>query len=417
MTDLNVEQLRGQFPALQQQVNGRTPVFFDGPGGAQVSQSVLDAMTGYLGRYNANLGGAYFSSHKTGELMVAARQAGADFYNAGSADEIIFGANATTLTFSFSRAIARDWQAGDEIIVTALDHYSNVSPWVLAAEEKGVVVHQVQVSEADCTLDYDHLQSLLSGKTRLVACTYASNTTGSIVDMQRVIRTVKASCDARVYIDAVHYAPHQLIDVQALGCDFLVTSAYKYFGPHLGVLFAKSEVLEQLRPYKVAPAKDLNPNRWETGTQNYEALAGFIAAIDYLASLSDDKSLSRRDQLTDSYRKIVLHEQTLSEQFIGRLASYPQVRMYGISDAAASDQRTPTFAFRIHHIEPRAVSEFFGANQVCIWDGNFYAQGLYEQLGLTDIGGVIRVGCMHYNTAAEIDEFFELLDQFFALQS
>ncbi|MBN3561986.1 cysteine desulfurase-like protein [Aliamphritea spongicola] len=416
MTQLDVEQLRTQFPALLQEVNGQTPMFFDGPGGAQVSQQVLDAMTAYLGRYNANLGGAYFSSHKTTELMAEARQAGADFYNAGSAEEIIFGANATSLTFSFSRAVARDWQPGDEIIVTALDHYSNVSPWVLAAEEKGVVVHQVQVNEADCTLDYGHLEGLISSKTRLVACTYASNTTGSIVDMQRVIRAVKAGSDALVYIDAVHYAPHQLIDVQALDCDFLVTSAYKYFGPHLGVLFAKQKVLEQLQPYKVAPAKDINPNRWETGTQNYEALAGFIAAVDYLASLAGSKRLSRREQLVESYRKIVQHEQMLSEKFLSRLSAYPQVRIFGIRDEAASDLRTPTFAFRIHHTEPRAVSEFFGANHVCIWDGNFYAQGLYEQLGLTD-GGVIRVGCMHYNTASEIDAFFVLLDQFFALQS
>lgn len=416
MTQLMVEKVRKQFPALQQEVNGLVPVFFDGPGGAQVSQSVLEAMTGYLGRYNANLGGAYFSSHKTSELMADARQAGADFYNAGSSDEIIFGANATTLTFAFSRAIARDWQVGDEIIVTALDHYSNVSPWVLAAEEKGVIVHQVQVNETDCTLDYEHLTALLSSKTRLVACTYASNTTGSIVDMHKLIEQVKGHSQALTYIDAVHYAPHQLIDVQALDCDFLVTSAYKYFGPHLGVLYGKAQVLEKLRPYKVAPAKDVNPNRWETGTQNYEALAGFIAAVEYLASLADNQSLSRCKRLIESYRKIADHELQLSRSFLKRLAEYPQIRIFGIEDVATEDVRTPTFAFRINHVEPRKVSEFFGEHHVCIWDGNFYAQGLYEQLGLTDIGGVIRVGCMHYNTQAEIEKFFNLLDQFLAQQ-
>lgn len=329
MNNFDINQVRSQFPALQQEIGAVAPIFFDGPGGAQVSQSVLDAMVAYLGRYNANLGGAYFSSHKTVELMADARQAAADFYNAADSSEIVFGANATTLTFTMSRAIAREWQDGDEIIVTALDHYSNVSPWVLAAEEKGVIVHQVRVNEADCSLDYDHLASLLSDKTRLVACTYASNTTGSIVDMPKVMALVKRHSQALTYIDAVHYAPHQLIDVQDLGCDLLVSSAYKYFGPHLGVLYGRSEVLARLQPYKVAPAKDINPNRWETGTQNYEALAGFIAAIDYLASLSPEPEGNRREQLVVGYHQITLHEQKLSKLFLERLNSYANIKLFG----------------------------------------------------------------------------------------
>lgn len=414
MSTLNLDQIRSQFPALQQTVEGQTPIFFDGPGGAQVSQSVLSAMVAYLGRYNANLGGAYFSSHKTVELMADARQAAADFYNANTTEEIIFGANATTLTFTMSRAIARDWQAGDEIIVTALDHYSNVSPWVLAAEEKGVTVHQVRVNEADCTLDLDHLSQLLNDKTRLVACTYASNTMGSVVDMQTVMALVKQKSTAITYIDAVHYAPHQLIDVQELGCDLLVSSAYKYFGPHLGVLFGRADVLAKLKPYKVAPAKDIDPNRWETGTQNYEALAGFIAAIDYLASLATDGTLTRREQLVNAYQQINLHEQQLSALFLNRINSYPNIKVFGIHATDRLADRTPTFAFRIEGIAPRKVSEFFGTQHICIWDGNFYAQGLYEQLGLTEVGGVVRVGCMHYNTAEEIERFFSVLDQFLA---
>jgi len=415
MPAFDINQIRQQFPALQQQVNGETPIFFDGPGGAQVSQSVLDAMVAYLGRYNANLGGAYFSSHKTVELMEQARAAGADLYNAADSNEIVFGANATSLSFTLSRAIARDWQPGDEVIVTALDHYSNVSPWVLAAEEKGVTVHHVRVNEADCTLDYDHLAELLSEKTRLVACTYASNTTGSIVDMPRVMDLVKSRSQALTYIDAVHYAPHSSIDVQALGCDLLVSSAYKYFGPHLGVLYGKSEVLAQLKPYKVAPAKDINPNRWETGTQNYEALAGFIAAIDYIADLSGlDRSHSRRERLVAGYAAIAEYEQTLSTQFLQKLSSYPNIKLFGIKEGEQSVERTPTFAFRIDGVEPRAVSEYFGQRQICIWDGNFYAQGLYEQLGLTEVGGVVRVGCMHYNTTEELDRFFSVLDHFLA---
>lgn len=414
MSTLNLDQIRSQFPALQQTVEGQTPIFFDGPGGAQVSQSVLSAMVEYLGRYNANLGGAYFSSHKTVELMADARQAAADFYNANTTEEIIFGANATTLTFTMSRAIARDWQAGDEIIVTALDHYSNVSPWVLAAEEKGVTVHKVRVNEADCTLDLDHLSQLLNDKTRLVACTYASNTMGSVVDMPAVMALVKQKSAAITYIDAVHYAPHQLIDVQELGCDLLVSSAYKYFGPHLGVLFGRADVLAKLKPYKVAPAKDIDPNRWETGTQNYEALAGFIAAIDYLASLATDNTLPRREQLVNAYQQINLHEQQLSALFLNRINSYPNIKVFGINAADRLADRTPTFAFRIEGIAPRKVSEFFGTQHICIWDGNFYAQGLYEQLGLTEVGGVVRVGCMHYNTAEEIERFFSVLDQFLA---
>jgi len=415
MSAFDLNQIRARFPALQQQVDGVTPVFFDGPGGAQVSQSVLDAMVGYLGYYNANLGGAYFSSEKTVELMAQARQAAADLYNAADSNEIVFGANATTLCFTFSRAISRDWKAGDEIVVTALDHYSNVSPWVLAAEEKGATVHLVRVNEANCDLDYDHLAEVLNENTRLVACTYASNTTGSIVDMPRVMELVKSKTQALTWLDAVHYAPHCAIDVQALDCDFLISSAYKYFGPHVGVLYGKADALEATKPYKVAPAKDINPNRWETGTANYEGLAGFTAAVDYIASLSGmDESISRRTRLEAGYQAIANHEQMLSSLFLEKLNSYPNIRLFGLKDGSDASRRTPTFAFRIDGVEPRAVSEFFGKHHVCIWDGNFYAQGLYEQLGLTEVGGVVRVGCMHYNTTEEMDRFFSLLDHFLA---
>ena len=408
---LDLLAIRQQFPALNQQWQGQQPVFLDGPGGSQVSQSVLDAMMHYLGHYNANLGGAYFSSQKTVELMHNARLAAADFYHAAHANEIVFGANATSLTFHMSRAIARDWQAGDEIIVTALDHYSNVSPWEIMAAEKGATVHHVRVNADDCTLDYDHLASLLNNKTRLVAVTYASNTTGSIVDMPKVMALVKQHSQALTYIDAVHYAPHRSLDVQALDCDFMVSSAYKYFGPHLGVLYAKASVLSGLTPYKVAPAKDVDPNRWETGTQSYEALAGYIAAIDYLASLSSLTGLSRREQLIDAFAQIEQHEIQLSHSLIQQLSDIKGIQFFGITKLDALTNRTPTIAFRIDHIEPRTVTEFFAQHQVCLWDGNFYAQGLYEQLGLSDIGGVVSIGCMHYNTQAEITRFCTLLAQ------
>jgi len=236
---INVDVCRAQFPALNQTIDGINPVFFDGPGGSHPSQAVLDAIVGYLSTSSANLGGAYFSSRQTEQTMREAREAAKDLYHAKDANEIVFGANATSLSFMMSRVLSKTWEKGDEIIVTALDHYSNVSPWVIEAEKAGVIVHQVRVNEADCTLDFEHLSSLVNKKTRLFACSYASNVTGSIVDIKAAVKVLKSKSNALSYIDAVHIAPHQLIDVQALDCDFLVSSAYKYFGPHLGVLFAK----------------------------------------------------------------------------------------------------------------------------------------------------------------------------------
>ncbi len=410
---MNIESIREKFAALNQVHCGKTPVFFDGPGGAQVPNCVLEAMVEYLGKSNANLGGAYFSSLHTQWLMQEARQAAVDLYHAESTENIVFGANATSIAFSMSRAIANTWQAGDEIIVTALDHYSNVSPWVLAAEEKGVVVKQVPVVEHNCTLDMQTLAELVTPKTRLLALTYASNTTGSIVDVKNAIKIVRAQSKALVYVDAVHFTPHGRIDVQALDCDFLVSSSYKYFGPHLGILYGKSEHLRSLSPYKVAPAKNINPNRWETGTQSFEALAGFVATVNYLASLPELSSeiqsseMSRAEKLDVAFAMINEWEAALSSHFLQQCSSVPGLTLYGLQTV---ENRTPTFAFRVDGIAPRQVSEFFAEHAICVWDGNFYAQGLYDQIGLSDNGGVVRVGCMHYNTIEEIDRFFVLLN-------
>lgn len=405
---MDIKKIRAQFPALSQYYNDQPFVFFDGPGGSQVPQAVLDSLIKYLGFSNSNLGGAYFSSQKTTSLVADARLAAADLYNASSADEIIFGANATTIAFHMSRAVANTWQAGDEIIVTALDHYSNVSPWELLAKEKGVIVHHVPVVEADCSLDYQQLDSFLSEKTKLVALTYASNTTGTTVDMEACIKMIRSKSKALVYIDAVHYVPHFKVDVQKLDCDFLVSSAYKYFGPHIGVLFAKQQHQETLQPYKVAPAKDINPNRWETGTQSFEALAGYVATVNYLASLSGlDEKAPRLQRLDDAYTAINTWETQLSEYFLMRLNEYPQITLYGRPNIQG---RTATFAIRIAGISPRSVTEFFAKKAFCIWDGNFYAQGLYDQLGLNDNGGVVRIGLMHYNSMEELALFFDTLD-------
>ncbi|MEJ2766330.1 cysteine desulfurase-like protein [Photobacterium sp. MCCC 1A19761] len=404
------EAVRDAFPALNQIVNDQPVYFFDGPGGSQVPTPVLDAMTAYLGHYNSNLGGAFFSSEKTVEVVAKARRSAQALLGAPSAENIVFGANMTSLTFQLSRAISRDWQAGDEIIVTALDHYSNVSSWQQAAEDKGAVVHQVRVNEADCTLDYDHLISLLSDKTRLVAVTYASNTTGSLVDMQRVIEAAH-QVGAQVYVDAVHYVPHALVDVQALGCDFLACSAYKFFGPHVGIAYIAPQWLQTLRPYKVEPATNQGPGRFETGTQSFEALAGFVAAVEYLAQWGEPGA-DLRQRLQQSYAQYQQHETVLSRHFLACAAQYSNMRLYGITDADRLHQRTPTFAIRIDGVTPGDVAVHLGKQNMCVWNGHFYAQGLCEQLGVMADGGVIRIGLMHYNTTTEIDQLFAALAPF-----
>ncbi|KJG07986.1 cysteine desulfurase [Photobacterium kishitanii] len=399
------------FPALNRYINKQPVCFFDGPGGSQVPQSVLDAMSHYLSHFNSNLGGAFFSSTATTSLMANAREVAQAFVNAPSINNMVFGANMTSLTFQLSRIISRDWQAGDEIIVTALDHYSNVSSWQQAAEDKGVIVHQVRLDDTNCDLDYDHFSSLLNSRTKLVAVTYASNVTGSLIDMKRII-TAAHAIEAQVYVDAVHYAPHCLIDVQELDCDFLVCSAYKFFGPHLGIAYIAPQWIQTLRPYKVEPAPNNGPARFETGTQNFEALAGFIAAVNYLADYSrnlDEQSLSLRQHLSRSFKYYQIYEGTLSQYFLSRLNRYSNVKLFGLNH---HHQRTPTFAIRINNVEPAEVAAYLAKHNICIWHGHFYAQGLCEQLNLLNKGGVIRIGCMHYNTFNEIDTLFSMLDCF-----
>lgn len=405
--NFNLNLIREQFPALAQYHNDKPVTFFDGPGGSQVPQSVLDSMVGYLGRFNANLGGHYFSSQKTVDVMQNARESAQALLNAPSSGNIVFGANMTSLTFQLSRAISRDWQEGDEIIVSALDHYSNVSSWQQAAEDKGVTVHQVRINEDDCTLDLEHLSSLLSDKTRLVAVTYASNTTGSIVDVQRVV-SMAHNVGAQVYVDAVHYAPHHLVDVQALGCDFLACSAYKFFGPHVGIAYIADQWLHSIRPYKVEPATNIGPGRFETGTQSFEGLAGVVAAVEYLAQFGE-AGLSLRQRLEQSYQLYEQHEQRLSERFLQRLSALDGVNLFGIAKED-SQLRTPTFALTFDRYSPEFIAKTLGEHNICVWNGHFYALGLVRQLGLEESGGVVRIGCMHYNTIEEVDMLFDVLE-------
>ena len=399
--------VRQQFSALGQYHDGKPVTFFDGPGGSQVPENVLASMTEYLGHFNSNLGGHYFSSQKTTGLMQQARESVQALLNAESSGNVVFGANMTSLTFQLSRAISRDWQEGDEIIVSALDHYSNVSSWQQAAEDKGVVVHQVRINEEDCTLDFEHLQSLLNEKTRLVAVTYASNTTGSIVDMHRVV-DMAHNIGAQVYVDAVHYAPHHLVDVQALGCDFLACSAYKFFGPHVGIAYIADQWLHAIKPYKVEPATNIGPGRFETGTQSFEGLAGVTAAIEYLAQFGDEGA-SLRQRLEQSYALYNQHEQQLSAHFLQRLSALDGVNLFGINNES-SQLRTPTFALTFDKYSPEFIAKTLGEHNLCVWNGHFYALGLVRQLGLDESGGVVRIGCMHYNTTAEIDMLFDVLE-------
>ncbi|EPA9111496.1 MAG: cysteine desulfurase-like protein [Serratia liquefaciens] len=400
------ELARAQFSALTQHYNDQPVIFFDGPGGSQVSRGVLEKMTDYLGKYNANLGGHYFSSHVTGEVMNNARESVRALLNAPTPDNIIFGMNMTSLTFHLSRIISRHWQAGDEIIVTELDHYANVSSWQQAANDKQVTVHQIPLQQADCSLDVARLCEQITAKTRLVAVTYASNVTGSIVDIKTITEAAHR-VGAQVYVDAVHYAPHNLIDVQALGCDFLVCSAYKFFGPHIGMAYIAPQWLQRLQPYKVEPATDVGPGRFETGTQSFEGLAGVTAAVDYLAQWGTPGA-SLRQRLQESFADYHRHEENLCRYFLQRLQQIDDVQLYG-SPQADCQRRTPTFALTFKRHAPEQIALRLGRHNICVGSGHFYAQGLIQRLNLQDSGGVLRIGMMHYNTLQEIDTLFELL--------
>lgn len=400
------ELARAQFSALTQHYNDQPVIFFDGPGGSQVSRGVLEKMTDYLGKYNANLGGYYFSSHVTGEVMNNARESVRALLNAPTPDNIIFGMNMTSLTFHLSRIISRHWQAGDEIIVTELDHYANVSSWQQAANDKQVTVHQIPLQQADCSLDVARLCEQITAKTRLVAVTYASNVTGSIVDIKTITEAAHR-VGAQVYVDAVHYAPHNLIDVQTLGCDFLVCSAYKFFGPHIGMAYIAPQWLQRLQPYKVEPATDVGPGRFETGTQSFEGLTGVTAAVDYLAQWGTPGA-SLRQRLQESFADYHRHEENLCRYFLQRLQQIDDVQLYG-SPQADCQRRTPTFALTFKRHAPEQVARRLGRHNICVGSGHFYAQGLIQRLNLQDSGGVLRIGMMHYNTLQEIDTLFELL--------
>jgi cysteine desulfurase family protein (TIGR01976 family) len=404
--------VREQFPSLSLQYHRHGSAFLDGPAGTQVPKQVMDAVQYYFLGANANTYGAFLTSQRANEMIASSRAAMADFFNCDS-NEVVFGQNMTTITFALSRAIGRELKPGDEIVVTTLDHDANVAPW-RALEEKGVVIQQVDIREADCTLDMHDLKRKITPKTKLVAVGYASNMVGTINPVAEITKLAHV-VGALMFVDAVHYAPHGLIDVKALDCDFLVCSPYKFFGPHMGTLYGKKEHLERLKPYKVRPATDISPECWETGTQVHELIAGIAAAVDYIAELGrryDATVKNRREALHAAYRATHGYETSLVTKLIEGLLAIPGVQIFGITDSKRFDERCSTLSFRLGDHHPTEIATFLGERGIFTWDGNFYALNLSERLGLEQKGGVLRIGLVHYNTAEEVDRLLSALEEF-----
>ena len=409
----DVHALRRQFPALNQQRAGKTPIFLDGPGGTQVPQMVIDAMVHYLSTCNANHGGVFATSQESDAILHRAHQAMTDLLNAPSPEEVVFGANMTTMTLHLSRTLSKTWKPGDEVLVSSLDHDANIRPWVLAARDAGAVIRWIDFHPEDCTLDLESLRRQLSPRTRLVAVGAASNAVGTINDVATITRWARET-GALVFVDAVHYAPHGPIDVQAWGCDFLACSAYKFFGPHVGVLWGRRELLETLPAYKLNPVPDSLPDRWMTGTQNHEGSAGVVAAVDYLAGTKNDgragSDSDRRNQLRAAMSAIREYETKLAHRLLEGLAQRPQFKVWGITDPQRLNERVPTISITHPRRTAQALAEHLAAQQIYAWNGNMYALELSERLGLEERGGFLRLGLVHYNTAAEIETLLKVLD-------
>src|ERR1700677_3337155 len=408
---LDLAWVRAQFPALAQKVNGQPAVFLDGPGGTQVPQRVIDAIADYLAHNNANTGGAYLTSRNTDRMIAETRLAMGDFLNC-DADEIVFGPTMTTLTYAMSRALGRDLGPGDEIVLTLLDHDANFSPWK-ALEEKGVNIRAVRFNEGDCTLDMRDLAAKIGERTKIVAVGYASNAVGTINNVAEVVRLARQAGALR-YVDAVHCAPHGPIEVRALDCDFLVCSTYKFFGPHMGVLYGKREHLKRLRPYKVRPNTDDIPYFWEWGTLNPECIAGTKASIDYWEELGRrprPTAPTRRAAILAAHEVIREHEHKMTEKMIAGLQTIPGLKLYGITDPQQFNRRCATFGVRIEGHTPLELATKLGGRGFFTWDGNYYALNLTEQLGVEQLGGFLRIGLVHYNTVEEVERLLSALQE------
>ena len=413
LTHDDVMGLQREFPALLQELDGRPIAFFDGPGGTQVHGSVIEAMTRYYTEANSNAHGSFEFSRRTDEAVAEARATLADFVGARRPDEIVFGPSMTALTFNVARTLGRTLSEGDEIVVTNLDHEGNVAPW-MALRELGAVVRVIDFDPADCTLDLAALRDAITERTRLVAIGAASNAVGTVNDIRRIAGWAH-DAGAWLYVDAVQYAPHAAIDVEALDADFLACSAYKFYGPHLGVLWGRYDVLDRLPAFKVIPAGDSPPDKFEQGTGNFEAMAGAAAAVEYFASIGrrfgDAATADRRTAIDAGLREIQTYERGLAKHLIAGLQGISGLRIYGITDPARADERVPVVSFTLEGQTSDAVARQLGDEGLFVWDGDFYAVHVVDRLGLRGMGGLVRVGINHYNTTEEVDRLLEAIER------
>ena len=413
---LDISLIRDQFPALK-----RNAIFLDNPAGTQISQHSLNRIVDYLTEYNANHGGVFETSRQSDVILEEAHSAAADFYHAASPNEIVFGANMTTLTLHISRSLARWLHPGDRIVLTRLDHDANISPWLWIAEERGCSIDWIDFHPEDGTLALEQMQKALEKSPRLVAVGYASNALGTINPLEQIVPAAKRA-GAWVYVDAVQYAPHAPIDVQELGCDFLVSSAYKWFGPHVGVLYGRYELLDKLFAYKVRPASNEPPGKFETGTLNHEGIAGVLGALEYLEWLGKQFGQSYQEKLSPRYSGRALYlkqaiavmreyEAQLAKTLLEILEETPGVTIYGLRDPDRIAERVPTVAFRLKDYPPHKIAEELDQSGIYVWDGNYYALEVTTRLGVEDRGGMVRVGPVHYNTHAELEQFGRVLNK------
>ena len=404
MSSLNTAAIRAQFPALRREEHGTTVAWFDGPGGSQVPQSVIDAISSFLSRGGSNHGGAFAASRESDEAHEIARAAVADLFGARPDDHIAFGMNMTSLNFSLSRALSATWAPGDEVVVTRLDHDANVAPWLRAAADRGATVRWVPFNPTTYRLDLDRLAEVVGSRTKVVAITHASNAIGTIVDIAAATR-IAHDAGAVIVVDAVHYAPHGLIDIAGTDCDFLLASSYKFFGPHIGALAGRAALLEELDAYKVRPSPATGPGKWETGTQSFEALTGVTAAVNHIAGLAADEP-TRRHQIAAAYAAIQDHAIDLGERFLAGLPETATV--FGITDDLTA--RTPTFAIELDGISARRLATELGDRGIYVTDGDYYAVEVMKALDRSD-GGLVRIGFLHYTTEDEVDRLLGALHE------
>lgn len=410
----NEDKVRAAFPALQQTDEGRARIYGDAPGGTQVAARALERMHEALVEHCANDGGLFRTSRSTETKMLAAHETAATFLGAANAQEVVFGLNTTSIAFHFSRMLAREWRAGDEIVVSRMDHDANIAPWLISAEERGATVRWLEFDPATFQYRYDTLPDLIGPRTRLIACNHASNFLGTINDVARIVAAGRA-VGAVTVVDAVQSAPHFALDATALGCDLLLTSPYKYFGPHAGLAYVRTGLADRLKPLKVRPSPQSMPYKHAPGTPSFEAQLGTVGAIEHLAWLGDAfggaAGAPLRKRIEAGFAAATAHESGLARQFLGIARQLPKMRIYGISDPAANRGRVPTFSFSIEGQTAASIAAAFERRNIFVWNGSFYAYEIAGVYGVRDNGGVARIGFAHYNTAAEVEAVGSVLQE------